>query len=321
MQLIKGISQLSVEHRPSVATIGNFDGVHAGHEIVIGTLLTASERLNLPATVITFDPLAKEHFAPESALRLQPLGQRVERLFTLGVEQVLVIDFNEELAAYSPTKFVQEVLVGGLGIAYLSVGDDFRFGHQRAGDFDFLLASGLRYGFEVVAHDTVNFAGNRISSGRLRDAVQAGDFQLAEQLLGRPYCISGVVSHGEQRGRTIGFPTANIVLDAARFAVQGVYAVRVHVPTSAESDAEHLKGANVIEGVANAGMRPTVAGTENRLEVHLFDFDQDLYGSELKVEFVSKVRDEQKFDSFDALKTQIGHDVIVARDHLAAMAS
>lgn len=305
MQLIREINGLNSSHRPCVATIGNFDGVHLGHETVIQTLLTASKERGLPAAVITFEPLAKEYFSPTSSLRLQPLQQRVERLFELGVDLILVLEFNKSFAAYSPAEFVEKILVAGLGVTYLSVGDDFKFGHMRAGDFDFLKAAGKQHGFSVVCHDTFALGGERVSSGRVRDAVHRGDFAVAQALLGRPYAIQGVVRRGEQRGRALGFPTANIVLDKQNFAIKGVYSVKVK-----------MANGEIIGGVANVGRRPTVAGQENRLEVHLFDFHQDLYGSTLSVEFVAKIRAEKKFASLDDLRVQIGADAIEARQHL-----
>nr|WHW29616.1 putative bifunctional riboflavin kinase/FMN adenylyltransferase [uncultured bacterium] len=302
MQFIRGIENLSSAHRPTVVSIGNYDGVHLGHQHVIKTLLDHSRQLHAPSTVITFDPLAKEFFAPDSAVRLTSVEQRAQQLFALGVDRVLCIEFNTEFAANSPLEFVEEILVNLLGVRYLCVGDDFRFGKDREGDFEFLKVCGARHGFVVEAHDTFMLGGERVSSGRVRQALQAGDFGLAEQLLGRPYSLSGMVSCGQQLGRTLNYPTANIVLDAERFAVSGVYAVRV-------SGARE----KIAEGVANVGTRPTVDGNENRLEVHLFDFDADIYGTELEVQFCRKIRDEHKFGSIESLKQQIIADADAAR--------
>lgn len=301
INVLRGLSDLAGSLKPSVVTIGNFDGVHLGHQTVIATLLAAAKERGLPSTVITFEPLAKEYFAPDSARRLQPLPQRISRLEALGVEQVLVLPFNAALAAMSPEQFVKQILVDGLEVSYLSVGDDFRFGHQREGDFDYLTQAGQTHGFDVVAHDTFSIEGERVSSGRLRQAVQESEFALAATLLGGPYTISGKVALGDQRGRTIGFPTANILLDAQSYAVSGVYAVRVTLPDTQAT------------GVANVGWRPTVDGQENRLEVHLFDYEANIYGQEMEVEFVGKIRDEKKFDSFDLLREQIDMDALAAR--------
>lgn len=305
MQLIRGIDQLTSKQRPSVVSIGNYDGVHLGHQHVISTLLAKSRELQVQSTVITFEPLAKEFFNPESVMRLTAIEQRAELLFGLGVDQVLCIDFDADFAAYSPQGFVQDVLLDGLGVRYLCVGDDFRFGKDRAGDFNFLQKAGLSGNFEVTAHDTFTLNGERVSSGRVREALHAGNFLLAAELLGRPYTIAGAVSRGQQLGRTINYPTANILLPDTQLPVKGVYAVTATLASGVE-----------VQGVANVGRRPTVDGKENRLEVHLFDFDADIYEQQLSVEFHNKVRDEQKFDSVESLKLQIAKDAQAAKQHL-----
>jgi riboflavin kinase/FMN adenylyltransferase len=297
MQLIHGIHNLHTIHRPSVVSIGNYDGVHLGHQSLIQSLLEKSSELGVPATVITFEPLAKEFFRPGSVALLSSVEQRAEQLFSLGVDQILCIDFDDKFAAYSPEKFVRDVLLEGLGVQYLCVGDDFRFGKDRAGDFDLLKTMGREHNFSVTAHETFTLDGTRVSSGRIRDALSKGDFGLAENLLGRPYSIAGIISQGQQLGRTLNFPTANIVLDSAQTAVHGVYAVKV---TGVDN--------RVLQGVANVGTRPTVDGKQNRLEVHLFDFDSDIYGVDIDVSFHCKLRSEQKFDSLDALTGQIQLD-------------
>jgi len=305
MQLLRGIEALTTEHHSSVVSIGNYDGVHRGHQYVIKTLLMESKKRQLPSTVVTFEPLAKEFFRPNSLVRLSTIEERARLLFELGVDRVLCIDFTNEFANYSPQRFVEEVLLSGLGVQYLSVGDDFKFGKARAGDFIMLENMGKEHGFEVSSHDTFEIDGERVSSGRVRQALLESDFVLAEALLGRPYAIRGVVSKGEQRGRTIGFPTANIVLPEMLLAVNGVYAVKASL--------NNLE----IGGVANVGKRPTVNGQVNRLEVHLFDFDRDIYSQMLEVCFVEKIREEQKFASFDVLKQQIHQDAQRAQAILA----
>ena len=302
MQLIRGIDQLSFDHKPSVVSIGNYDGVHKGHQYVINTLLEKSDELSAPSTVITFEPLAKEFFSPGSVMRLTSLEERAELLFTLGVERVLCINFTKEFAAYSPMKFVEDVLINGLGAKYLCVGDDFRFGKNRAGDFSFLQQVGKQNGFEVTAHDTFTLDDQRVSSGRVRDAILASDFDLAGQLLGRPYTVTGQVERGQQLGRTIGFPTANVALPNPLLAINGVYSVSVYLL----GDGKQIL--SCLNGIANVGVRPTVDGQDKRLEVHLFDFDQEIYGQILQVQFHQKIRDEQKFDSVELLKKQIAKD-------------
>jgi len=306
MQLIRGIDQLNADHQPSVVSIGNYDGVHRGHQHVIKTLLEKSKELNAPATVITFEPLAKEFFQPNSVMRLTSVQERAELLFELGVERVLSIDFTKNFAAYSANQFVQDILVNGLGAKYLCVGDDFRFGKNRSGDFSFLQKAGSEHGFDVTAHDTFTIDEQRVSSGRVRDALSSGNFTLAESLLGRSYSIQGVVEQGQQLGRTIGFPTANIVLPDALLAVSGVYAVCAQLYKSDGVTA--LNGLKEFNGVANVGTRPTVDGQQKRLEVHLFDFGDDIYGQKMRVTFKKKIRDEKKFVSFDELTQQIEKD-------------
>jgi riboflavin kinase/FMN adenylyltransferase len=306
MALIRGIDQLQASHRPSVVSIGNYDGVHLGHQHVIKTLLQKSKQLAAPSTVITFEPLAKEFFQPESVVRLSSLQERAELLFALGVDQVLCIDFTSDFAAYSPQAFVEEVLLDGLGVKYLCVGDDFRFGKGRAAGFGFLQRCGLEHGFEVVSHETFTLGGERVSSGRVRDALLAGNFDLAQRLLGRRYTISGQVTKGQQLGRTINFPTANIILPQVNLPVSGVYAVTAS-----------LLNREAIKGVANVGTRPTVDGSENRLEVHLFDFDEDIYGQDMRIDFHKNIRQEQKFESFELLKMQISKDAEAARAYLS----
>ena len=303
MQLIRTIEELSNCHRPSVVSIGNYDGVHLGHQHVIKTLLEKSRELSAPSTVITFDPLAKEFFNPQSVIRLTTIEERAELLFELGVDQVLCIEFTADFAANTAQQFVDNVLVNGLGAKYVCVGDDFRFGKGRVGDFAFLQNAGKQLGFEVTAHDTFRLNNERVSSGRVRDALTSDDFSLAEQLLGRPYCINGVVSKGQQLGRTIDFPTANIVLPDIKLPVHGVYAVSTQTQKFGK-----------LNGVANVGTRPTVDGAEQRLEVHLFDFDEELYGEFLQVQFHHKIRDERKFESLESLKKQIIKDAKAAFD-------
>lgn len=302
MTLIRGLNQITREHRPCVASIGNYDGVHLGHQHVIKTLIEKSAEFGVPSTVITFEPLAKEFFAPNSVPRLTSVDARADCLFGLGVDNVLCIEFDADFSAYSPEGFIQDVLVDSLGLKYLCVGDDFRFGKNRAGDFQMLEQAGSLNGFAVTAHETFELHGARVSSGRVRQALADSDFDLAETLLGRAYGIRGIVTKGQQLGRTINFPTANIVLSDYKVPISGVFAVLVTHPDL-----------GALRGVANIGTRPTVDGVENRLEVHIFDFDGDIYGDELDVSFVKKIRSEQKFESFERLKQQIELDAANAK--------
>lgn len=308
MKLIRGIASLSDAKKPSVVTIGNFDGVHHGHQAIIKTLIENAKKMGLPSTVLTFEPTSREYFSPasssEKVQRLMQTQERVDHLFDLGVDQVLLLEFNQELVNYSAERFITDILINGLGVNYLSVGEDFRFGQNQQGNLESLNEAGKQHGFEVLAYEDVEIDGERVSSQRIRQVVSQGDFITAERLLGRPYRIKGVVSKGQQIGRTIDYPTANIVLDqTVNLAVKGVYAVEIQ-----------FEQGDCYAGVANVGRRPTVDGNENRLEVHIFDYDSDCYDELAVVTFKEKIRDEVKFESIDELKQQIKHDASVAKD-------
>lgn len=299
MRLIRGLHNLHHSQLGSALTIGNFDGLHRGHQAVLRHLQQRAAERHLATTVMTFEPTAQEYFSPRTApARLQRLREKLAMLQALGVNQVHCLRFNQELAELSADAFVRQILVEGLDVRYLVVGDDFRFGKQRSGDFAFLQRAGRRYGFEVVSTRTFLEGEGRVSSTRIRQALDEGDLAMAEQLLGRPYRICGRVSPGQQRGRTIGFHTANVRLHRVNSPLKGVFAVRVYG-----------LGAQPLNGVANVGSRPTVDGSYCVLEVHLFDFDSDIYGRYLDVEFCSKLREEKKFESFEVLKQQIERDV------------
>ena len=312
MRVIRGLHNLRPAHRGCVATIGNFDGVHLGHRAVFQGLLAKGWELGLPATVITFEPQAMEYFAPCTApARLTRLREKLAAIGHCGIEQVMLLEFGPRLASMQARDFVRELLVEGLAVRHLLVGDDFRFGRGREGDFGFLQCTGGEHGFAVEDLHTITHGEERVSSTRIREALSRGELDLARHLLGRPYRICGRVAHGNKRGRTIGFPTANINLHRRVSPLRGVYAVMV----------EGVSG-NPRPGVANIGVRPTVGGEPRYLlEVHLFDFSDDIYGRHAEVEFCLKLRDEQKFDSFDALKNQIQRDVLAARIYLGLPAS
>jgi riboflavin kinase/FMN adenylyltransferase len=295
MQIIRNIQNLKLEHHGCVATIGNFDGVHLGHQAVLGQLAEKADELNLPLTVVTFEPQPQEFFRPEeSPPRLTRFREKVQALRRYAVDRVLVLRFNKQFSQQSPNDFIQNLLVKGLGVKYLVVGDDFRFGKGRAGDFALLQAAGVEQGFEVVNMHTFALDEKRVSSTRVREALRAGDLNAAEKLLGRIYRMSGRVAHGDKKGRTIGFPTANIHLHRINTPLRGVFAVELF----------GIEG-EPLPGVANLGTRPTVGGMKTLLEVHLFDFEGDIYGAHVHVNFLRKLRDERRFDSFDELKAQI----------------
>lgn len=303
MELIRGLHNLRARHRGCVATIGNFDGVHLGHQTVLGQLADKAAELAVPSLVITFEPYPLEFFAPlDAPSRLTRLREKLKALQRYAVDRVLVLRFDAQLAAMPAMQFIQHLLIDSLDIRYLVVGDDFRFGNRRQGDFALLREVGAQRGFQVVNLHTFAVEGIRVSSTRIREALAVGDLQTAEKLLGRPYRMCGRVAHGDKRGRTIGFPTANIHLHRNNTPVSGVYAVEMF----------GIEG-EPVQGVANIGTRPTVDGTRSLLEVHLFEFDRDIYGEYVNVEFVHKLRDERRFESFDMLRQQIDKDAEQAR--------
>lgn len=304
MELIRGLYNLRPRHRGAVVTIGNFDGVHLGHQAVLGQLAEKAAELHVPAVVVTFEPQPREFFAkgPIPA-RLTRLREKVQALRRYAVDRVVCLRFNHALASMPAEEFIQKLLVEGLGVRYLVVGDDFRFGRARQGDFTMLQAAGARHGFQVVHMHSFSVDGVRVSSSNIRTALAAGDLSTAEKLLGRPYRMSGRVAHGDKRGRQLGFPTANIHLHRNTTPLQGIFTVEVF-----GLDREP------IEGVASVGTRPTFDGTRTLLEVYLLDFDAQIYGRYVQVEFLHKLRDEWRFESTEALRKRIEMDVREARE-------
>ncbi|BAU72538.1 bifunctional riboflavin kinase/FAD synthetase [Metapseudomonas furukawaii] len=303
MQLVRGLHNLRPQHRGCVATIGNFDGVHRGHQAILKRLRERAAELGLPTCVVIFEPQPREYFGPDTApVRLTRLRDKLELLAREGVDRVLCLAFNRRLRELSAAEFVHAVLVEGLGARHLEIGDDFRFGCDRAGDFSFLLQAGEAEGFSVEAAATVELDGVRVSSTRVRQALADGDFPLAERLLGRPFTITGRVLHGQKLGRQLGTPTANVQLKRRRVPLNGVYLVSV------ELDGQPRPG------VANIGVRPSVKGDGRaHLEVHLLDYAGDLYDRRISVNFHQKLRNEQRFASLEALKSAIDADVAAAR--------
>lgn len=308
MQLIRGLHNLRPAHRGSVATIGNFDGVHRGHRAVVGEVITRAQDNGVASTVLLFEPQPQEFFAGAKApARLMRLRDKLAALGSLGVDRVLCVRFGEAFRSLTAEAFVGQVLADGLGLRHLVIGDDFRFGADRAGDFAFLCDAGRRHGFTVQDTATIAVDGERVSSTAIRDALAAGDFDRAAMLLGHPYEIAGRVHHGDARGRELGFPTANVALHRLRSPLLGVYAVEVRGI-----------GGEVYTGVANVGRRPTVDGIDERIEVHVFDFMDRLYGHTISVRFLKRLRDEMRFPGLDALKAQIACDAAEARAFFAA---
>lgn len=284
-------------------TIGNFDGVHRGHRALIERVVAAAREAGLQSSLLTFEPHPREFFAPEAAPpRLTRLRDKLELLAAIGVERVHVARFHKGFASLPAERFIDEVLVGGLGVRKLIVGRDFRFGAKRAGDFAMLGEAAGRHGFALEAMPDVLFESERVSSSSVRAALQAGDLRRAERLLGHPYAVSGRVAHGEKLGRKLGFPTANIRL-AHGAPLAGIFAVEVE---------------GMGPAVASVGRRPTVNPLERPLlEVHLFDCDAELYGRRVKVRFLEKLRDEEKYDGLEALKEAIARDARQARAYFA----
>jgi riboflavin kinase/FMN adenylyltransferase len=282
-------------------TIGNFDGVHRGHRALIDRVTARAAELDLTSCVLTFEPHPREFLAPGAApARLSRLRDKLELLAAAGVRHVHVARFDAAFAALSAQRFIDEVLVRALGTRWLLVGRDFRFGEHRAGDFAALEGAAPRHGFELESMPDVLVDGMRVSSSAVRAALQAGDLRGAERLLGHPYAISGRVSHGAKLGRALGFPTANVVLRRAP-PLSGIFVVEVE---------------GLGRGVASVGRRPTVNPVPMPLlEVHLLDHEGDLYGTHMRVRFLEKLRDEEKYDGLEALKQAIARDARRAREY------
>lgn len=307
-RLIRFHSLISNELHAGVITIGNFDGVHHGHQALISHVLQKARALNLPATVMTFEPHPLEFFnkAHVTVPRITRLREKFKALAVTGVDNVVILPFNQLLAAMSASEFVQQILVKGLDAKHIVVGDDFRFGHKRQGDFSLLTTLGDEYGFTVEAMPTLLMNEERVSSTRVRAALTSGQLALAADLLGHPYTMQGRIRHGDKLGRELGFPTANIHLHRRLTPLHGIYIVYMHG-----------LGDQPVAGVANIGTRPTVNGTTTLLEVHLLDFNADIYGRYVEVEFCAKVRDEERFANLDVLKEYMASDVAIARAYFA----
>ena len=308
MELIRGIHNLQHQPQGCVLSIGNFDGIHLGHHAVLSRLLKEAKRLQVPATVMTFEPQPAELFAGKNAPgRLSRLRDKFVQLEKLDLDSLLCVSFTHEFANLSANDFIEQLLIKKLNVKFLVIGDDFHFGYQRLGDFALLKEAGEKYGFEVVDTRSLSQDACRVSSTRIRSALAKGQLQQAEQMLGRKYSIAGRVGHGKKLGRTIGVPTANLFLKRRVSPVSGVFVVSV-LGVNEEGTEQQ-----VYRGVANIGCRPTVNGERQQLEVHIFDFEGDLYGRQLEVLLEKKLRDEVRFDSFAELKIQIDKDIQQAR--------
>ena len=306
MQVFRGIPKRAAHG--CVLTIGNFDGVHRGHQALLAKLTEKAQATGLPSAVLTFEPHPREYFTHENRpRRLTSLREKIRLLEAQGVDRLYIGRFNAGLAGLTAEQFIEDVLCHGLGVRHVLIGDDFRFGKGRQGDFAMLQAAGKKVGFGVESMHTVDHEGERVSSSAVRAALADGDMPHAARLLGRPYSISGRVMHGDKIGRTIGFPTANIQLKHRSPPLMGIYTVSVEGLTD-----------RPWPGVASVGVRPTIndAGRPT-LEVHLFDWNTECYGAHLKVNFLAKQRDEERYDTLEALTAQIARDADQARAYFA----
>lgn len=304
MQVFRAFPDVATER--VALTIGNFDGVHRGHQAMLARLTEAAEDLALPSAVLTFDPPPREFFAHASAPpRLSSLRGKLDQFRAYGIARVHIARFNAALASLPAGDFIERILVRKLGVRWVLVGDDFRFGRGRSGSLATMRAAARQFSVEEMG--TVSVDGERVSSSAVRNALAAGELEHAARLLGRPYAISGRVAHGDKLGKSLGFPTANIVL-RRKPALTGIFAVRVL----------GLGGAARV-GVASLGVRPTVkADAKPLLEAFVFDFDEAIYGRRVSVEFLHKLRDEERYPDLDALTRQIHADVAQAREYFAA---
>jgi len=305
MQLVRGIHNIQSKDHGCVLTIGNFDGVHKGHQRVIAALVSKAKALNCIAAVLVFEPQPLELFSPETApARLCRLRDKYSLLAELGVQRLICVNFNRKFASQSAEQFIEHLLVEKLGVKHLIVGDDFHFGKNRVGDFAMLLQAGQKFGFDVTDTASCKMANCRVSSTAIREALAQGNLVDVENMLGRPYSIMGKVFHGDKRGRQLGFPTANVLLKRRNSPLNGVFAVKIKTK------------AGTFNGVANIGARPTVNGVRQQLEVHIFNFNDDLYSQCIEVIIKKKLRQVMKFDNIEALTAQIKLDSEQAKEQL-----
>ncbi len=316
MELIRSLHNLRQHHRKCVATIGNFDGIHLGHRAIISQLKEIARKHDLPTAIIIFEPQPQEYFSPDNApARLTSLREKIKEMKRLAVDRLICLRFNSELASLSPREFVERLLIEGLDIRHLVVGDDFRFGKNRQGDYATLEKMAYEFGYELEHTNTCSFEGERISSTRIRQALANDDLNLARELLGREYAISGRVVHGDKRGKSLGFPTANMELHRLHSPVTGVYVTRVHVTR------DHGGGRGIVESshpaVTSIGTRPMFDGEGMRLETHILDFDETLYAKHIQVVFLKKLRPEENFSNVKDLIKAIETDSENARQYFA----
>ena len=314
MYLIRGQHNLELfkSRYPNIklcGTIGNFDGLHIGHQAILKKIKDNSEKFNAKTIVFFTEPHAAEYFAKirdinaDTPPRISPWREKVKLLEKNEIDFAFFLKFNDSLRTMSPENFISEILES-INLVSFTVGDDFRFGQDRKGDIELLRNWGKEKNILIENTETILFDSQRISSSRIRKAITENNFDLAEDLLGRPYTFSGKVVHGQHLGRTINIPTANIWLPKQKLPIKGVYAVECYLNDQ------------IIQGIANMGVRPTIGGSSPVLEIHLFEFDKDIYSERLIVKFIKKIRDEKKFDNLDMLKLQIQEDILIAKNIL-----
>jgi riboflavin kinase / FMN adenylyltransferase len=308
MEFVRNLHNFSASLQGCVATIGNFDGVHLGHQLIIKQLQDTAKLTNLPAVLMTFEPHPQEYFSPNNApARLMRLREKIISLRKYSIDQVVCLKFNQPLADLSADDFIRNILVDKLAIRRLVIGDDFRFGNKRKGDINTLELSGRKYGFDVIRSITCEVDDQRVSSTLIRKLLANGNLAQAEKLLGRPYSICGRVAHGDKRGRDMGYPTMNIDLHRQRSPVAGIFATKIYG-----------LGEAILPAVTSIGTRPVFNGVNVRLEAHVLDFDAEVYGEYVCVELLQQLRPEQNFASVDELKGQIETDIVEARKYFAS---
>ncbi len=307
MEFIRGEHNIAARHHGCVASIGNYDGLHPGHQSVIKSLVERGRELELPVTIVSFEPHPLEFFVPDVAPpRLMTVREKYETMQQLNVDRFCCLRFNHRLANTEPEAFVEDLLIGKLGAKYIVVGDDFRFGRNRRGNFEMLRSICRRYDILVAKTETLELGGARVSSSRIRECLQSGDISLANRLLGRDYSISGRIVRGDGNAKNWGFATANIQIEVTKPAVAGIFVVEADLPRAKSWPA-----------VASLGTRPTVDGSTYVLEVHLLDFDADIYGQRIRVRFLQKLRDEVKFSSIESMCKQVRQDIVATRAYFS----
>ena len=305
MELVRGLVNITEKHKNCVLTIGNFDGVHIGHQYVLEKLRQVADNLGVPAAVMLFEPQPQEVFLQDNAAaRVLTFREKYQKLKAMGVDRLICIRFNPAFASMTPEQFIEDLLVTKVGVKHLIVGDDFRFGAKRAGNFALLQAEAAKLGFSVDDSQTFKYSNQRASSTEVRRYLSESRFECVKDLLAQPFVFQGKVIHGQKNGRKFGFPTANIAVKRKVLPIKGVFGVKA------------LVAGKSYYGVANIGNKPTLDGVKPLLEVNLFDFAQDIYGQRLSIEPLFKIRDEKKFDSIDELIAQIQADVQVAKAKL-----